>query len=306
MNIEISRINDSLKKSPSDFITSVNEDYLYKLNQIASRITANSEKKPVILLSGPSGSGKTTSAMMICKLLGKLGITTHTLSMDNYFRPLSKEETELAALGKFDLESPLRIDNELLNEQIEAISCCEEIEIPRYNFKTSSREAGGRRFLRRKNELVIFEGIHALNPDVITVHDSKLQKIYVSVRTRISDDGIILHPSRVRLLRRMIRDKNFRKRSLEETMNMFHSVEDGENKYIMPYKHRSDYDVDTFMAYELSAYKPLLIDGLYEMNDIPEISEILTVLERLEPLDNNAVPKESLIREFIGGGEFSY
>lgn len=169
--------------------------------------------------------------------------------MDNYFRPLTESEKALAALGKMDLESPDRVDKELLNAQIHAINMGEEIEIPRYNFKTSSRDGKGTPFRRNKDELVIFEGIHSLNPDVITVPDEELCKIYVSVRTRITCGDIILHPSKVRLMRRMIRDKNFRQRSLRETMNMYDSVEAGENKYIMPYKHRSDYDVDTFMAY---------------------------------------------------------
>ena len=133
-----------------------------------------------------------------------------------------------------------------------------------------------------------------------------ISKIYVSVRTRISGDGILLHPSRVRLMRRMIRDKNFRKRSLRETMNMFHSVEAGENKYIMPYKYRSDYDVDTFMAYELSAYRNDLLTQLEEMLDVPEIAESVKVLEQLVPLSKKDISPDSLICEFIGNGQFKY
>lgn len=306
MNIEVTRINQGVTASPEEYVRTVNEDYLYRLRKIVGDIAAHRNEKPVILLSGPSGSGKTTSAMMIGKLLGELGIVTHTLSMDNYFCSLTAEEKELAALGKMDLESPDRIDAELLNEQIEAISACEEVEIPRYSFKNSVRETTGKKFVRNPGELVIFEGIHALNPDVITVPDSHICKIYVSVRTRIADENTVLHPSRVRLMRRMIRDGKFRKRSLRETMNMFHSVEAGENKYIMPYKHRSDYDVDTFMAYEPSVYKTFLMEGLRELEDVPEIREILDVLENLNPLDEAHIPGDSLIREFIGNGHFKY
>ena len=107
-------------------------------------------------------------------------------------------------------------------------------------------------------------------------------------------------------MRRMIRDKKFRKRSLRETMNMFHSVEAGENKYIMPYKHRSDYDIDTFFAYELSAYRNTLIDQLREMNDVPELEDAIKVLEALEPLDSKLVTPDSLICEFIGNSQFKY
>lgn len=148
--------------------------------------------------------------------------------MDNYFCSLTEEEKRLSALGKMDLESPKRIDNELLNSHIEMIGRGENIEIPKYNFGTSSREISGTPFRREHGELVIFEGIHALNPDVITVPDSQICKIYVSVRTRVTCGNIILHPSKVRLMRRMIRDSKFRQRSLRETMNMFESVEYGE------------------------------------------------------------------------------
>ncbi|MBP5578052.1 MAG: adenylyl-sulfate kinase [Ruminococcus sp.] len=306
MNIEITRINQGIDSDPVRYIKSVNEDYLYKLKKIADDIAENRNEKPVILLSGPSGSGKTTTAMMIEKLLDDMGHETHTLSMDNWFCPLTEAEKALAAEGKMDLESPLRVDCELLNEQIEDICACREIELPKYNFKTSTRCGSGKMFKRNKDELVIFEGIHALNPAVITVPDSMISKIYVSVRTRISDEDILLHPSRIRLMRRMIRDKNFRKRSLRETMNMFHSVEAGENKYIMPYKYRSDYDVDTFMSYELSVYRNDLLSQLQELTDVPEVCECIKVLEKLVPIEKTDVTPDSLICEFIGNGQFKY
>jgi uridine kinase (uridine monophosphokinase) len=306
MNIEVTRINNEIKRSPQEYIKTVNQDYLFKLGKIADDIAAHRDEKPVILIAGSSGSGKTTTAMMLGKMLEERGSRTHTLSMDNYFCSLTEEEKKLSAVGKIDLESPLRVDKELLNRQIEDISACREIEIPKYNFKSSSRESSGRKFVRKNGELVIFEGIHALNPDVITVPDSSICKIYVSVRTRVTGGNIVLHPSRVRLLRRMIRDSKFRKRSLMETMNMFHSVESGENKYIMPYKHRSDYDIDTFMSYELNVYRSALIGQLREMRDIPEIAETLEILEALEPLDASIVPPDSLICEFIGNGQFKY
>lgn len=305
MNIEVNRINEGLQNSPKEFIEAANADYTYRLDKIADEIIAHRDEKPVILLAGPSGSGKTTTAMMIEKLLDEKGHATHTLSMDNYFCPLSTEEKELASQGKMDLESPLRMDKDLLNTQIEAMSDCEEVILPKYNFKSSSRESG-KPFRRNKGELVIFEGIHALNPDVITVPDDQIWKIYVSVRTRVTDGETVLHPSRVRLLRRMIRDKKFRKRSLRETMNMFHSVEAGENKYIMPYKYRSDYDIDTFMPYEISAYRGALIDQLREMTDVPEINETLAILEKTDTLDNKLIPSDSLVCEFIGNSQFKY
>ena len=306
MNIEIPRINQGIENSPSEYIKFVNMDYLYKLSTIVDNIEKNCHERPVILLAGPSGSGKTTTAMMIEQLLDKRGHETHTISMDNYFCPLTEEEKALAVLGKVDLESPARIDKELLNEQISAIGKCQKVEIPKYNFKTSDRERSGRVIKRNKGEIVIFEGIHALNPDVITVPDSSICKIYVSVRTRIVNDELVLHPRMIRLLRRMIRDSNFRKRSPRETLNMFQSVEAGENKYIMPFKHRADYDVDTFMAYELSVYKNDILDKLRELDDAPELADTIKVLESLTAIEKKYVTPDSLICEFIGNGQFKY
>ena len=306
MNIEVTRINNGLTADPKGYVQAVNEEYQYQLERITENIISSRNDRPVILLSGPSGSGKTTTAFMIEKLLDEAGCETHTISMDNYFCPLTHEEKELAALGKMDLESPDRIDADLLNTQIEAIDRGEEIEIPKYNFADSTREHSGLFLKRGKGELVIFEGIHALNPAVITVPDSKLIKLYVSVRTRVTCGDIILHPSKVRLMRRMIRDKNFRKRTLRETMNMFRSVEAGENKYIMPYKYRSDYDIDTFMAYELNVYRNTLIDELWRMDDVPELADITQVMEALAPIAKKYITPDSLICEFIGNGQFKY
>lgn len=225
--------------------------------------------------------------------------------MDNYFRSLTEEEKHLSVLGKMDLESPQRVDNDLLNSHIEMIGRGETVEIPRYNFGNSLRENSGTPLRREHGELVIFEGIHALNPNVITVPDSEICKIYVSVRTRVTCGDIILHPSKIRLMRRMIRDSKFRQRSLRETMNMFSSVERGEDKYIMPYKHRSDYDIDTFIPYELSLYRDSLLDKLHEMSDIPELDDVIEVMENLVSIDSAVVPTNSMVREFIGEGEFN-
>lgn len=306
MNIEVNRINKGICGNPEKYTVETNDIFEYQLKEIAEKIASNSENRPVILLAGPSGSGKTTTAFMLTKMLRELGCNSHTLSMDNYFKSLTPEEKALAAKGEMDLESPDRIDKELLNKQIEDIENCVPIEIPKYDFSESRRSDETTAFERKKGEVVIFEGIHALNPDVITVPENRLCKLYVSVRTRITTEGIVLNPAKIRLMRRMIRDRNFRKRSLAETMNMFKSVEAGENKYIMPYKHRSDYDIDTFMAYEMSVYKYNLLDDLRGMSDISELADVIEVMTALAPLDNEFVPKDSLIREFIGKGEFKY
>ena len=306
MNIEVNRINIGICGNPEEYTKQTNEIFMHQLKEIVQKIASNIENRPVILLAGPSGSGKTTTAFMIAKLLDELGCGCHTISMDNYFKSLTEEEKELAAQGRVDLESPDRIDKELLNAQIEDIENCRPVNVPKYDFAQSARSEETIPFERKHGDVVIFEGIHALNPDVITVPDSKLCKLYVSVRTRITKEGLVLNPAKIRLMRRMIRDRNFRKRSIEETMSMFHSVVAGENKYIMPYKMRSDYDIDTFMAYEMSVYRYNLLDDLRLMEDNSELSDVMEILSALATLDNELVPKNSLIREFIGKGEFKY
>ena len=191
MNIQVTRINQCIENNPAEYVKNVNEDYLFRLNKIVDDIEKVSREKSVILLSGPSGSGKTTTAMMIEKLLDKRGHETHMISMDDYFCPLTEQEKYMLTQGTIDLESPDRIDKELLNEQINALAKGDEIEVPHYDFTTSSRVSSGRKLKIKKGEIVIFEGIHALNPSVITVPDQFLMKIYVSVRTRVTCDDII-------------------------------------------------------------------------------------------------------------------
>ncbi len=300
MNIELQTINERLVTDPQGFVLETDHVYQQRLTEIADDIAVHREERPIILLSGPSGSGKTTTAQMLEKILDERGIETHTLSLDNYFHSLTDAEKELFAQGKLDLESPNRVDSEFLSCQLAEIEMGNPVELPMYDFKESTRVMNGNILHRKPGELVILEGIHSLNPDVIRIPDEKTAKIYVSVRTRITKDGEILHPSKIRLMRRMVRDRLFRKRSLEETLMMFRSVEEGENKYIMPYKYRSTYDVDTFMAYEIGAYRTHLLEDLLEMTAEPEIRDAAAFLSEIEAMPMGALSEHSLIREFVG------
>lgn len=304
-SIDISTINSRVTKDCGEFIRRTNEAYYCRLLEIASDIAAHRNERPIILLSGPSGSGKTTSAMMIEKILDERGIETHTLSMDNYFKPFTDEERQLFAEGRIDLETPARMDSELLAEQLTAMANCEPVRLPVYDFKESARSFSEEPFQLNHGELVILEGIHSLNPSVVTIPDEQTAKIYVSVRTRITMEGKTLHPSKIRLMRRLMRDSIFRKRSFEDTIRMFESVEEGENKYIMPYKHRSTYDVDTFMSYEICAYRQGLLDGLMRLGDNGLAADAAEFLTAAAELDTSAVTPDSLICEFIGNGQFN-
>lgn len=305
MTIELNRINDQMTRNAADYIRQTNAGYLDSLRSIAEDIKAHRDTRPIVLLSGPSGSGKTTSALMIEKMLDEQGVETHTLSLDNYFSPLTDQEKELFYQGKLDLECPGRVDAEFLTEQLTRIYNCEPVELPIYDFRESARVFDGTVLHRKPGELVILEGIHSLNPDVIGFPDENTAKIYVSVRTRITRNGCELHPSKIRLMRRLVRDMLFRKRTFCDTLMMYGSVEEGENKYIMPYKYRSTYDVDTFMAYEICAYQPFLLNALREMHSDPLVGEMLEFLEDAAAVAREQITPDSLICEFIGNGQFN-
>lgn len=306
MILHIDQINEQTKKNAAAFMTATDEAYRNQLLAIASHIRATHSQRPIVLISGPSGSGKTTTAHMLEQILDQWGLEAHTLSMDNYFKSLSPEERIMADRGELDLESPDRVDAVLLHEQLLAMVRGEPVALPRYDFVNACRVDSGKVLTRRENEIVILEGIHALNPDVVRLPDENMTKLYISVRTRVVYDDVTLHPSKVRLLRRMLRDRVGRGRTPDETIALFAAVQRGESRFIMPYKHLADFDIDTFIAYELGVYKKAFYEELKDVHDEPEIDNLLTVLEHVDEIDAASVPRSSLIREFIGGGEFEH
>ncbi|MBE6954843.1 MAG: nucleoside kinase [Ruminococcaceae bacterium] len=299
--ISIEEINRALKEDSAAFVARTEEAYAAQIRAIAEDIRDHAEQRPVVLLSGPSGSGKTTSAQLIEALLDGWGHETHTVSMDNYFSSFTPEQAELARAGKIDLESPNRLDIPFLNEQLEEIVACRPVMLPKYDFKATTRRDSGQVLQRKPGEIVILEGIHALNPEVIRLPEEQVCGVYVSVRTRVEVDGEILHPAYIRLLRRMLRDNVHRARSYAETAGMLQSVERGEELYIMPYKHRARFDVDTFHDYELSVLKALCTE---EILQLPGLALLQKALAQLEEMDEALVPATSLVREFIGNGAF--
>lgn len=303
-------INRKISENEELFINQSESGYRTTIEEAANSIAENKKEKPIILLSGPSGAGKTTTALRLEDYLDRRGLETHTISMDDYFLPEDKSELARDENGKIDYESPFRLDIPLLNKHMIKIANCEEIVIPRFDFANQQRRPG-RTLKRKPGELVIFEGIHALNPEVTGLTDSFASCMYVSVRTRIeTSSGGIMHPSHIRLMRRLIRDKFFRARDTEHTLEMFANVERGENKYIMPFKHRAEYSVDTFMPYELSVYKNFLTDDLrrtaVKFSDFEGLNLMLEVLDEVVPISLEAVPDDSLVREFTGGSRLEY
>ena len=305
MTHSVNTVNAALCADAVAFIHEAEADYRRRLTAIADHIAAHRDTCPIVLISGPSGSGKTTTARMLEAELDRRGLETHTLSQDNYFRTQTPEETALRQAGLLDLESPARVDEVLLAEQLTRIIACEAVELPVFDFRTCACRPSGVTLTRKPGEIVILEGIHVLNPAVVPLPESQTVRLYVSVRTRVEgQDGSLLHPKYVRLLRRMLRDVSGRGRDATETLTMFRSVEVGEQKYIMPYKHRSTFDIDTFCPYELNVYRTLLPEETDNLRENPDMAELMNILTAALPLEPTLVPPTALIREFIGGSAY--
>lgn len=299
--ISTQEINELLK-DPAHAILAAEKDFKSRVTDIAKRIQKSAVLKPIVLLTGPSGSGKTTAARIIESVLDTSGLETHTISLDNYFYNRPDGNLPLDDDGNPDLESPLRLDTDLLRTHMRALSRCEPIEVPIFDFPTQSRTNETIPLHRKPGEVVIFEGIHALNP-LVSGDRSCTTGIYISVRTRVTCGSCVLHPSLIRLMRRLMRDKNHRAQSFEDTINRLKSVTRGEHLFIDPYKNTADVQIDSFCPYELSVYRDILLP---ELSALPEdflrekgVFEIPEVLSSLEPVSQTLVPEGALIHEFL-------
>lgn len=307
--INVNTINSNLESNTLDFVNQCEQNYIDQLVNTANSIVESLEERPVVLISGPSGSGKTTSALKLSKiLLDEFDCISRTISLDNYFKSNNSPNMPRNPDGSIDLESPLCVDIDLLKEHIHKISQGISFDMPYFNFTTQTR-GGYKPFKVNRGEIVIFEGIHALNPMVTGSYNTT--KIYVSVRTRlVNDDGSVLHPRCIRLMRRLMRDSLFRGRKYQDVFSYFKSVSEGEDKFIMPFKPLAEFDIDTFHSYEPSVYRSYLLDDLLSIQDDMksnvEYNAIVSFLSELVDTNSSVVPNTSIVREFIGGSEFQY
>lgn len=306
MVINTKEINKKLK-NPSEFLTFSENRILNQIDDCAAQILPLANTKPIILISGPSGSSKTTTAIKLAKALRKNGADVCYISMDKYFKNFTDEEKALKRQNKLDLESPERVDAKCLNKDIDVLLNGGEIYLPSYDFLTNTRTLSQTR-LCRNGGFVIIEGIHALNPTLLGENDDVSSRFYVSVRTRVVDsNGDKLHPCKIRLCRRMIRDKLYRGRNFDETIRLFSKVQRGENQFIIPNKSRANFNIDTFIEYEPCIYRNYLFDDLKELSEkFSDIKDIFNALDEIEPLDDSLVASDAFIREFIGNSSLSY
>lgn len=278
-----------------------------KLLDIARNINKNRENIKIVLMAGPSSSGKTTTSKKISMYLRSFGMKIRTISMDDYF--LEKDETPLGPDGKPDFESLAAMDLNLFDTQIAKMLNKEEVLVPTYNFLLGMKEFKETIKLE-EDEILVIEGIHALDPNVLTnIPRENKYKIYLSPLTEINiDTHNRISTSDNRLLRRIIRDNRTRGYDVTKTLESWPKVRMGEEKYIFPYQDDADYTLNTGLIYEIGVLKTYVEPLLYSVDEdsmyYEEAKRLINFLRLFLPITSDAIPSDSILREFIGNGCF--
>ena len=308
---QLDDINFKTVSDPKALVEEGDARYQARVAEAAEKIIENKKSSPIVLLSGPSGSGKTTTAMKIAEELNRRGVGTHYVAMDDYFKNVTPETTPRTPEGDYDLESPLCLDMDLLNRHFTQLSRGERIYVPKYEFSRQMRIQEPSKSIKLKDdEIVIFEGIHALN-DAITDQHPEAFKLYISARTDVMfGSRLVFKRSWFRLVRRTVRDHKFRGTDPMDTIAMWANVRRGEAKYISPFREKADFEFDTAFGYELPVFNATatqLFQAIPEgIERYEELRNVLPALQLFGHIDESLVAPDALIREFIGGGIYDY
>ncbi len=278
-----------------------------RLLNVAKEINSKKNKVKIVLLAGPSSSGKTTTSKKLCMYLQSFGLHPISLSMDDYF--VERKDNPTDEFGNYDFECLEALDLKLFDKQINSLLKGETVKIPTFNFKVGVKEFKNEITLQQ-NDILVVEGIHALDRKILTNIDrEKKYKIYISALTEINmDDHNRISTSDNRLLRRIIRDNRTRGHSVEHTLQMWPSVRRGEEKYIFPYQDEADYTINSALIYEIGVLKTYVEPLLYSVpNDslyYEEAKRLINFLRIFLPIPADAIPEDSILREFIGNSYF--
>ncbi len=280
-----------------------------KIAQIADEIAKRKTVK-MVLIAGPSSSGKTTTCKRLSIQLAVNGIYPVGISLDDYF--LDRDQTPRDESGDYDFEHLHALNIPLLNEQMNALFRGEEIELPRYNFQLGKSEKSGKKLKLKGNEVLILEGIHALNPELTAqIPNEQIFRVYASALTTILLDNHNYIPTTDnRLLRRIIRDHKYRGVNALGSIRRWASVRKGENRWIFPYQENADAIFNSAMLFELAVIKqqaePLLEQVPENCEEHAEAYRLLKFLHYIKPIPEDQIPPTSLLREFLGGSSFEY
>ena len=275
-----------------------------QVSNIASQIASRRDQVRLVLISGPSSSGKTTFSRRLAVQLLASGISPFALEMDNYF--VEREQTPRDEDGQFDYESIDALDRVCLNNDLNLIVAGEQVQLPHYNFKIGAPEPGDVVKLR-PDQIIILEGIHGLNPDLLpTFPKEQAFRIYVSCLTQLNlDKHNRISTTDTREIRRIVRDDRERGYTAQQTIQRWESVRRGEKSHIFPFQENADVMFNSALVYELSALKPLVEPLLrqvpYGTLEFIEAKRLLAFLEWFLPVDEEWIPDNSILREFVGG-----
>ena len=302
--------NEAVRQGRSTDLINVSEALQEKkISQIADMIAGRKGVR-IVLISGPSSSGKTTFCKRLSIQLLTCGIKPVQISLDDYF--VHREDTPKDEHGEYDYESLYALDIPLLNSQLKTLFAGGEVELPRYNFQSGRSERSGRRLKLADDNILVVEGIHALNPELTAlIPEEQKFRVYASALTTILLDTHNYIPTTDnRLLRRIIRDYKYRGVSAQETIRRWPSVRAGENKWIFPYQENADAMFNTALLFELAVIKsqaePLLELVPENVEEHAEAYRLLKFLKYIAPIPNRQLPPTSLLREFLGGSSFKY
>ena len=298
-------LNEIVSLGKYDELIRLSETYYNgQLARIADQIAESRKNIKLILIAGPSSSGKTTTSKKLEVYLQSKGIRTHQISIDDYF--YDRDKTPRLENGELDFESLNAVDVTLFNKHLTKLLDGEKVELPEYNFMLGKREYKGKILQMGPDDVIIIEGLHGLNDDLtISIERKNKFKIYISPLTQLNiDNHNRIHTSDTRKLRRIIRDNKYRSHSAAETLRMWKSIREGEEKYIFPYQDQADVIVNSALVYELGILKtyaePLLFSVPEDDEMYPEALRLINFLRNFLPIPSDNIPNDSILREFIG------
>lgn len=304
--IDIRDLNEFAKNNPNEMIADSERIYHDRVREIAERVV-NNEKIRLVLLAGPSGSGKTTTANLIADAVRSMGEDALVISLDNFYRDLDDPKYPKTKDGERDSECPESLDIAKIHRVLDDILEKRAFSIPRFDFKIG-RCAGEAEHARMERGCVIIEGLHALNPLIAdSLPTGSVLKMFISVSTNINCEGKrILSGRKVRFVRRLVRDAIYRGAAVEKTLSMWSGVLAAEDVYLYPYRSSADISFDTFHGFELGVMKNY-IDKLITVEFAKKDDYVATVRNAMglvTEIDENLIPENSLIKEFIVGGVY--
>lgn len=302
-HIDITEIN-TLAKKPGDFIAQCEKGYFDQINEIVEQVLSSNGRYRIVLLAGPSSSGKTTTAHKISEAFAKNGVHAPVVSLDDFFLGIANYPK--LPDGTPDMETVEALDLPLINTTLGCLLKEGRATFPVFDFNNSTRSDQTNEVQLGERGVLVVEGLHALNPRLVEVLDQNvLYRAYVSTRTKYMDgETEVLTPKDARLIRRMVRDHNFRNRSPLETLLAWEDVLDGEEKYIYPFRDSVDYKIDSSLDYEGCVFHHYILPMIESLKDnrvySGKVKQIVDLLEAFDDIDYHYIPEDSLLREFIG------